>query len=79
MAKVQSCDFLLQADLVAPCDGLSSAGLKNNGFIVNYDDIDWDSLEKSVDNPNIVTKFVLKEGKHGYRVYIPGKTPVHWY
>lgn len=77
--SVQACDFLLQADLVAPCDGLSSAGLKNTGYIVNYDDVDWDNLTKDASNPNIVTSFVLKSvnnvAKHAYKVYVPGKTP----
>lgn len=77
--SVQACDFLLQADLVAPCDGLSSAGLKNTGYIVNYDDVDWDNLTRDASNPNIVTSFVLKSvngvAKHAYKVYVPGKTP----
>ena len=73
--SVQACDFLLQADIVAPCDGLSSAGLKNTGYIVNYDDVDWDTLTKDSQNPNIVTSFVLKSGKNAYKVYVPGKTP----
>lgn len=75
MAKTQACDFLLQADLVAPCDGLSSAGLKNTGYIANYDDVDWDTLVRDESNPNIVKQFALKSGKHAYRVYVPGKTP----
>lgn len=74
--SVQACDFLLQADLVAPCDGLSSAGLKNTGYIVNYDDVDWDNLTRDASNPNIVTNFMLKDNtKHAYKVYVPGKTP----
>ena len=73
--SVQACDFLLQADLVAPCDGLSSAGMKNTGYIVNYDDVDWDTLTRDSQNPNIVTSFVLKSGKNAYKVYVPGKTP----
>ena len=73
--SVQACDFLLQADLVAPCDGLSSAGMKNTGYIVNYDDVDWDNLTRDSQNPNIVTNFILKTGKNAYKVYVPGKTP----
>lgn len=72
---VQACDFLLQADLVAPCDGLSSAGMKNTGFIVNYDDVDWDNLTRDSQNPNIIKNFLLKSGKNAYKVYVPGKTP----
>lgn len=72
---VQACDFLLQADLVAPCDGLSSSGLKNAGYIVNYDDVDWDNITKDSQNPNIVKNFLLKSGKNAYKVYVPGKTP----
>lgn len=73
--SVQACDFLLQADLVAPCDGLSSSGLKNTGFIINYGDVDWDNLTRDSQNPNIVTNFILKTGKNAYKVYVPGKTP----
>lgn len=71
----QACDFLLSADLVAPCDGLSSAGMKNTGYIVNYDDVDWDNLTRDTQNPNIVKEFVLKTDKNAYKVYVPGKTP----
>lgn len=76
---VQACDFQLQADLVAPCGGMSSAGLKNTGYIVNYDDIDWDNLVRDSQNPNIVKSFVLKgngnAARHAYKCYVPGKTP----
>ena len=75
MAGIQACDFQLQADLVAPCEGMSSAGLKNTGYIVNYDDVDWDNITRDPQNPNIVKTFVLKTGKHAYKAYVPGKTP----
>lgn len=71
----EACDFKLKADIAAPCDGMSKSGLKNNGYIINYDDVDWDVLEKSATNQNIVTKFALKTGAHAYKAYVPGKTP----
>lgn len=68
------CDFKLMADLTAPCDGRSTKGVKNTGYIVNFDDVDWDGVERDTSNPNIVTKFALKSGK-AYRIYTPGNTP----
>lgn len=69
------CDFKLQADLTVACDDMSNAGLKNTGYIVNYDDIDWDNLVYAEGKKNVVKTFVLKSGARGYKVYIPGNTP----
>lgn len=71
----QSCDFKLAADLAADCESTSVAGLKNNGFIINYDDIDFDSCTRDESNRFILNALVLKSGKKGYRMYVPGKTP----
>lgn len=71
----QSCDFKLAADLAADCESTSVAGLKNNGFIINYDDIDFDSCTRDESNRFILNTLVLKSGKKGYRMYVPGKTP----
>lgn len=70
----EACDFLLQADLTAPCDGLSSQGLKNTAYIMNYDDVDWDNITYKDDNPNLITAFNLNEAK-AYKAYVPGNTP----
>lgn len=70
----EACDFLLQADLTAPCDGLSSQGLKNTAYIMNYDDVDWDNITYKDDNPNLITAFNLNEA-NAYKAYVPGNTP----
>lgn len=71
----QSCDFKLAADLYADCENTSVAGLKNNGYIINYDDIDFDSCERDESNRFILKTLVLKSGKKGHRMYVPGKSP----
>lgn len=71
----ESCDYKLAADLAANCESSSVAGLKNHGYIINYDDIDFDSCARDTSNPCILTTLVLKKGKKAYRMYVPGKTP----
>ena len=69
------CDYKLAADMVADCDNASVGGLKNYGYIMNYDDIDFDSCARAEDNRLILSSLVLKTGKKGYRMFVPGKTP----
>lgn len=71
----ESCDYKLAADLAANCESSSVAGLKNYGYIINYDDIDFDSCARDASNPCVLTTLVLKRGKKAYRMYVPGKTP----
>lgn len=75
MATTQSCDFKLAADLVADCQNASVAGIKNHGFIINYDDVDFDSLVRDESNRFLIQTLVLKTGKKAHRMYVPGKTP----
>lgn len=69
------CDFKLAADLVAECANTSVAGVRNEGFIVNYDDIDFESCTRNTTNPNIIEQLVIKTGKKAYKMYVPGSTP----
>lgn len=71
----QSCDFKLAADLTANCANPVTKGLRNNGYIINYDDIDFESCVRDENNPNIITSLVLQTGKKAHRMYVPGKTP----
>lgn len=71
----ESCDYKLAADLAANCESSSVAGLKNYGYIINYDDIDFDSCARDASNPCVLTTLVLKKGKKAYRMYVPRKTP----
>lgn len=57
------------------CENPSVAGLRNTGYIINYDDIDFDTIAYDEENPNIVKTLPLKPGKKAYRMYVPGKTP----
>ena len=70
-----NCDFLIAADIAQNCQNPSTSGCKNTGYIVNYDDIDWDTLARSESNPNLIESLPLKDGKNAYRIYIPGSTP----
>ena len=71
----ESCDYKLAADLVASCENSSVAGLRNNGYIINFDDIDFDATSRDESNSNIITTLALKTGKKAHRMYVPGKTP----
>ena len=73
--STQSCDYKLAADLVANCGNPSTKGLRNYGWIINYDDIDLESCVRDENNPNILTTIVLQSGKKAHRMYVPGKTP----
>jgi len=43
-------------------------GYKNWAILLNYDDIDWDSIVAGTD-PNVITTFpLLRGGKQGYKV-----------
>ena len=73
--STQSCDYKLAADMMANCENPSTKGLRNYGYLINYDDIDFESCVRDESNPNIVTTLVLQTGKKAYRMYVPGKTP----
>ena len=68
---IETCDFALAQDIAVQCDKPQTSGLKNTGWLVNYDDIDFDNLEQA---GNIVSQLALTKGR-AYRVYVPGKTP----
>lgn len=71
----ESCDYKLAADLAANCESSSVAGVKNTGWIINYDDIDFDACSRDASNPCVLSALLLKQGKKAYRMYVPGKTP----
>lgn len=70
MAEI--CDFKLAMNLGTSCETPSIAGLKNKGYIINYDDIDWDAVEFDENNNNIVTSLPAEQA---FSVYMPGKSP----
>jgi len=71
----EACDFKLAADIASSCESPQVSGLKNTGYLINYDDIDWDNLAKNADNDHIIESLVLLSGKRAYKVVVPGKTP----
>lgn len=66
-----TCDFALAQDIGLDCENPQIQGLKNNAWLINYDDIDFDSLEKT---DNVVSTLALSSGR-AYTVFVPGKTP----
>lgn len=71
----ESCDYRLAADLAANCDVKPVKGIKAHGYIMNYNDVDFESTSRNTQNPNIVENLILKTGKKAYRMYVPGKSP----
>lgn len=70
-----SCDFKLASDLGASCENPAVAGIKNTGYIMNFDDIDFSALTYDESNPNIVKTLALLTGKKAYKMYVPGSQP----
>lgn len=66
-----TCDFALAQDIALDCENPQLQGLKNNAWLINYDDIDWDTLEKT---DNVVSTLALSQNR-AYTVFVPGKTP----
>lgn len=75
MPQIDVCDYKLAQDIAGSCNNPQVGGLKNTGYLINYDDIDWDSLAKADGNPNIVETLMLLSGKRAYKVIVPGNTP----
>lgn len=71
----ESCDYKLAADLAASCSVKTVKGIKAHGYIMNYDDIDFESCARDAANPNIIKSLILKTGKKAYKMYVPGKSP----
>ena len=71
----EACDYKLAQNIGASCDNPQVQGLKNKGYLMNYDDIDFDSLERDEANSNIVKVLTLKSKAKAYSAYVPGKTP----
>ena len=69
------CDFKLAKDIAGSCESPQVAGLKNTGYLINFDDIDWDALTKDQTNAKIVASLTLLSGKRAYKVIVPGNTP----
>lgn len=69
------CDFKLAMDIAGSCEDPQVAGLKNTGYLINYDDVDFDNIVKDETLANIVKTLPLLKGKHAYKVVVPGNTP----
>ncbi len=72
---METCVYQVLKDVLYNCTKPVSKGLRNIGYIYNYDDIDWDKVTYDETTPNIITALPMKEGKKGYKIAIPGKTP----
>lgn len=71
----EACDYKLAQNIGASCDNPQVQGLKNKGYLINYDDVDFDSVQRDETNANIIKSLTLKSGKKAYSAYVPGKTP----
>ena len=72
---MELCDFKLAQDISSSCENPQVAGLKNTGYLINFDDIDWDNIAKDASAANIVKTLPLLTGKRAYKVVVPGNTP----
>lgn len=69
------CDFKISASVGYNCDNPVVMGCKGTGWIMNYEDVDFDDVTHKEDNYNVVTNLVLKKNAKAYKVFIPGNTP----
>lgn len=72
---MEICDFKLAQDIQGSCDNPQVAGMKNTGYLINFDDIDWDNIVKDAESANIVKTLPLLSGKRAFKVVVPGNTP----
>ena len=68
-------DYKLSQNIGASCDNPQRQGLRNKAYLMNFDDIDFDSIKYNTDNSLIVESLTLLTGKKAYSAYVPGKTP----
>lgn len=71
----EACDYKLAQNIGASCDNPQVQGLKNRAYIMNFDDIDFDSIQRDESNNLIVKALTLQKGAKAYSAYVPGKTP----
>lgn len=71
----EACDYKLAQNIGASCDNPQVQGLKNKGYLMNYDDIDFDSIQRDESNSLIITALTMLKGTKAYSAYVPGKTP----
>lgn len=72
---MDACDYKLAQNIGASCDNPQVQGLKNKGYLMNYDDIDFDSIQRDETNSLIITALTMLKGTKAYSAYVPGKTP----
>lgn len=75
----ESCDYQLAADLAANCTVKPVKGIKSHGYIMNYDDIDFEATTRDPTNPNIVKALILKTGAKAYKNVCTRQEPLHWH
>ena len=52
---METCVYQVLKDVLYNCTKPVSKGLRNIGYIYNYDDIDWDKVTYDETTPNIIT------------------------
>ena len=63
-----ACDFKLAGNISPNCDNPMIKGLGNTAYLINYDDIDFDSCTFDATRKNLLKTLVLKTGTRGYLV-----------
>jgi hypothetical protein len=70
-----NCDVLISQDIDKNCFDEILAGIESNGIIINRNDVDIDNATTEEGRDNVYTAIPIKEGKRGYKIYVPANAP----
>lgn len=62
-----NCNNLINISVGDRCESVTK-GYKDTAVIINFEDVDFDSITRDEANRHIVTALSLKDGKYGYKI-----------
>jgi len=69
------CDKLLAKDILPNCTDPIVAGFESAGVIINRSEIDFSASVLDTTKKNVINTLVMKSGKKGYSIAVPGAKP----
>lgn len=67
-----SCDFKIAKSIDFDCENMPAKGIEKVGYIVNYDDVQKASCNRT---GNLISALALASGAKGYKIIVPEGTP----
>lgn len=72
---MSACDKLLAKDILPNCADPIVAGFEPDGVIMNRSEVDFATSVFDATRKNVIKTLVMKSGKKGYSVAVPGSKP----